>query len=413
MSSTIASGSVSMASTSPTSSTTSTALSTMRISNSTGLSSVEIAAANLGGDLYNPVLDSNNSLIYGLSFSQTSQNTLLTAINTSSLAARTVLTLPGTGIEIAVDATTNTVYVSTLGCVEGIQVPNSCSSNPNGFIDQEILRVNGSTGAIEGQTPIQTNESFMGVDPNTDTLYDVQSCPHANVSPCARLLAFNATTSSLVQNLTVKAVLGNLVVNPVTGMVYAEGGWDLAASQAGDNLTQGIVAFRYSPPYQRVAFEVPLDYTNTIDLSVDESTNVVYGFADNESSANLVAINGATGSVLFSNVIGTACSLADAATSEGAAVNTSTNQIYLDTTQGESTLVAIDGTTGQVIGMLPAPGVIDSSLFDSQSSRLFVFIEGGGVAAIPSAVMEGGVNSALLNIACPIRGPILHPPIFN
>jgi hypothetical protein len=411
VSSTIASESISMASTIATSSsstTTITSLSTMSISNSTSLSSVQIAATNIGGDLDNPVLDSNAGLIYGFSFSQTNQNTLLTAINTSSLAARTVLTLPGTGLGIAVDAKTNAVYVLILGCVEGVQVSNSCGSNPSGFVDQEILRVNGSTGAIEGQTHIQTNGSFIVIDPNTDTLYSTQTCPYAN-PPCGRLLAFNATTGSLAQNLTVKAGLGGLVVDPVTGMVYAQGGWELPASQSGDNRTQGIVAFRNAPPSLQVAFEVPLSYTNTIDLSMDETTNIVYGFADNivgnESSNNLVAINGATGSVVFAKVVGT-CSLADAAGPEGATVNTSTNQVYLDTTQGEATLVALDGTTGVVVGMLPSPSPIDNSLLDSQSGRLFVFLEGGGVAAIPNAVIKGGVNSAILNASCPVRVPL-------
>jgi hypothetical protein len=380
----------------------------MSISNSTSLCSFEIAATNLGGDLDNPILDSNTGIIYGFSSTQPNLNTLLTAINTSSLAARTVLTLPGTGLGIAVDAKTDAVYVLILGCVEGVQVPNTCGSNPSGFVDQEILRVNGSTGAIEGKIPIQTNGSFIGIDPNTDTLYSTQTCPHAN-PPCGRLLAFNATTGSLAQNLTVKAGLGGLVVNPVTGMVYAQGGWELPAPQSGDNRTQGIVAFRNPASSLQVAFEVPLGYTNTIDLSMDESTNVVYGFADNivgnESSNNLVAINGATGSVLFAKVVGT-CSLADAAGPEGATVNTSTNQVYLDTTQGEATLVALDGTTGQVVGSLPSPSLIDNSLFDSQSGRLFVFLEGGGVAVIPSAVIEGGVNPAILNPSCPIVLPL-------
>jgi len=359
-------------------------------------------------------LDSNAGLIYGLSFSQGNQgnsNTLLTAINTSSLAARTVSTLPDTGLAIAVDVKTNTIYVSILGCVEGIQTPNSCSSNPSGFFDQEILRVNGSTGVIEGRTPVQTNESFIGVDPNTDTLYAIQSCPHADISsPCGRLLAFNATSGSLAQNLTVKAGLNGLVVDPATGMVYSQGSWDLPASQSSGGHTLGIVAFRYPPLSLQLAFEAPLNTTNAIDLSVDAVTNVVYGFADNESSADLFAINGATGSVLFSSVVGTACSLYDsqigsAATPEGAIVDTSTNQVYLDTNQGESTLVAVDGTTGHVVGMLPAPSPIDNSLFDSQSARLFVFLESGTVAAVPSAVMVGGVDSALLNISCPVTTP--------
>jgi len=388
----------------------------MSISNYTSLCSFEIAATNLGGVLDNPVLDSNAGLIYGLSFSQTNENTLLTAIDTSSLAARTVLTLPGTGLAIAVDPKTNMVYVSILGCVEGAQVPNSCSSNPSGFVDHEILRVNGSTGVIEGRTPIQTNESVLGIDSNSDTLYTIQTCPHANISsPCGRLLAFNATSGSLAQNLTVKAVLEGLVVNPATGMVYSQGSWDLPASESSAGHTLGVVAFRYPPPSLQVAFDVPLNYTNAIDLSIDVGTNVVYGFADNivgnESSANLVAMNGATGSVLFSRVVGTACSLYDsqigsAASPEGATVNPMTNQVYLDTSQGEATLVAVDATTGQVVGMLPSPSPIDNSLFDSQSGRLFVFLEGGGVAAIPSAAMEGGVDSAILSPICPSGLPV-------
>jgi hypothetical protein len=403
--------------TSSSSTTTITPLSTMSISNSTSLSSVEIAATNLGGELYDPVLDSSAGLIYGFSFSQDNVNTLLTSVDTSSLAARTVLTLRGTGLGIAVDAKTNMVYVSILGCVEGVQVPNSCKSNPSGFVDDEILRVNGSTGAIEGQTPIQTNESSIGVDPNTDTLYALQSCPHADTSsPCGRLLAFNATSGSLVQNLTVEAFLNGLVVNQLTGMVYAQGIWDVPGSQAGSNHTLGIVAFGYPPPYLQVAFVVPLNFTNTIDLSIDESANdVVYGFTDNivgnESSANLVAINGANGFVVFSKVVGTACSLYDSqegsiASPEGATVNPSTNQVYLDTSQRETALVVVNGTTGQVVGILPSPSLIDNSLFDSQSARLFVFFEGGGIAVIPSAVMEGGVNPAILNPSCPIVLPV-------
>jgi hypothetical protein len=148
-------------------------------------------------------------------------------------------------------------------------------------------------------------------------------------------------------------------------------------------------------------------------LSIDESTNIVYGFADNivgnESSANLFAINGATSSVLFSKVVGTACSVADGQINsvsipQGPTVDSSTNQLYLDTLRGGSSLVVVDGTTGQVVGTLPSPSPIENALFDRQGARVFVFFE-GGVATIPSSVMKGGVDAAILNASCPITAP--------
>jgi hypothetical protein len=57
--------------------------------------------------------------------------------------------------------------------------------------------------------------------------------------------------------------------------------------------------------------------------------------------------------------------------------------------------------------MLPSGGIQDTIL-DPAHNRTFIIFTGvvppdTGVATIPSAVMEGNVNLALLNAACPPR----------
>jgi hypothetical protein len=391
--------------------TTFSSASTISIANSTALSSIEMATGNAGGELIDPTLDSNTGQIYAITSTQDIRYNTLTTIATTSLVARTALTLPGSGVTLAVDPKTNMIYIQVYGCNEGRQVPNSCDSNPGGFIRQEILRANGSTDAIEGEIPILTNESYIAINPNTNTLYAIQSCPDANISsPCGRLLAFDAGSGALKGNLTMKAILGNLVVNSITNTVYIDGSGQVP-TYSNSSLTQSVIAV--DARNLTVKYYVPLNYTNTIDLSINEKTNTVYGFSDNimgnNSSAVLGAISGDTGAVLFSVVVGTACSVYDGG-NQGATVNTATNQVYLYT-GGQSILgsqqsfTVFDGATGRAVGMLSSSSTIQTSIFDPGHERVYVIFDAGAIATIPSALMRGNVNQTILNVSCPPSVP--------
>jgi hypothetical protein len=387
----------------------------MSIPNSTGLSTIEIASANTGRDLNDPELDASTGQIYALSTAQGTFNNVLTSVNTTSLSARTVLRLPDSALTLAVDPKTHVIFVQILGCNEGVNASNNCRANQSGFYNHEILRVNGSTYAIEGRIPIRTNDSFMAVNPNTGILYAIQTCPGASTSsPCGHLLAFDESSGALAGNLTLKAFFDKVVVNSVTNTIYIKGSWAVQSLPPGSPLTQGVIAV--SAVNLRVNYTVPLNFTNTVDLSLNEVTNAVYAFADNmtgsKSSANLVMISGTSGRVIFSTIVGTACSISDdwgsaSSIDQGATVNTSTNQLYLYTgDQSQSSLVVLDGNTGQVVGMLSATLPIQTSIFDSVRQRVYVILPAPPalnttVAVIPSTLMQGNVSPAILNATCP------------
>jgi hypothetical protein len=210
-----------------------------------------------------------------------------------------------------------------------------------------------------------------------------------------------------------KAILfGALLVNPVTNTVYIAGG-----ARVNSSSTQAVVAVDARD--LMVNYYTPLNYTNTLELSINDSTNTVYVFADNiignTSSAVLTAIFGRTGSVLFSEVVGTACSVYGGGIGvavQGATVNTATNQVYLYTgaqiisVVSQPTLTVFDGATGRAVGMLSSYPTIVTSLFDPSQERVYVIFDGGGIATIPGAVMEGNVNPAILNVPCPPPFPM-------
>src|ERR1022692_4678005 len=128
----------------PSTSSSTIAMSTINISSSTNLASIEIAENSSGITFDTPTLDPNTGQIYALTSTQNGTNRLLTSFNTTSLVYRTVQALPGTGVGIAVDPTTYEIYVAVAPTPCNPEpTSNICYSNQGG-----VLRVNGSTGVI-------------------------------------------------------------------------------------------------------------------------------------------------------------------------------------------------------------------------------------------------------------------------
>ncbi|MGH9920916.1 MAG: hypothetical protein ACRD6W_18865 [Nitrososphaerales archaeon] len=415
-----------------TSTTLSSGSGTLLVSNSTSMSSIVERSANVG-QLDHPTLDSSSGAIYALTSTQESPDSQLSKIDPGNLTSRTVLALPGTGVGLSVDPSTGMVYVQTLGCNESPSSSPTCQSDQKGFWDQELLEVNGSTNQIQGEIPITTNQSLTVVDPTTDTLYSVQTCPHSVGSePCSRLLKLDAGTGSLIQNVSYPFGMQDLILDSTAGTLYADfGGFYPSASVP----TQGVV--QLDAGNLSVGFAVPLNFTNAIDLSVDEATNTVYGFADNivgsNQSAILVSIDGGSGRVVFSKIVGTACTVSDAADGQGAVVNSLTGQLYLfaqSSSPGQlSWFVALDGNTGNVASMIAAgpselttttssgsqqtimlvPGsIVQTAIVDQARLQVYVIFEDGTIATIPNAGYQGNVSTGALNASCPVL-PIEGP----
>lgn len=415
-----------MVNSSPVTTSRAVSLSTIGISNSTGLGNLETAENSSNITFEFPTLDPNSGLVYGLTANQNGTNRLLTSFNTTSLAFLTVQSIPGTGIGLAVDPTTNEVFVAVAPppCTQGLPA-GGCSSDQG-----SVLRVNASTGQIEGKIPVSTygfgvsmHGSGIGIDSGTDTLLVLQPCPTpsskpgpnvALLPPCGRILAYGAQTGALLRNNTLPADFQDFVVAPVTGLLYIGAAWEPQAG--GANYTQGVIAvdvFNLS-----VDFIVPMNVTSVNALSIDEGPTiapVVYGLADNGTSANFFAISGRNGYVIFSNVVGSADSLRGVPT-----VNTLTNQVYLGAfekvgcvSQGANLayLVVLDGTTGKVVGMIDAsPQGPDTLIISPAQGKVYAissdYVSGTTIAAFPSAVFVGNVIPSVLNASCPVPPPV-------
>ena len=401
-------------------------LSTIGISNSTGLGNIETAENSSNITFEFPTLDPNSGLIYGLTANQNGTNRLLTSFNTTSLAFQTVQSIPGTGIGLAVDPMTNEVFVAVAPppCAQGLPA-GGCSSDQG-----SVLRVNASTGEVKGKISVSTygfgvsiHGSGIGIDPDTDTLLVLQPCPTpssnpgpnvALLPPCGRILAYGAQTGALVGNNTLPADFQDFAVAPVTGLLYIAAAWE--PQTGGPDYTQGVIAvdlFNLS-----VDFIVPMNVTSVNTLSIDEGHNiapVVYGLADNDTSADFFAIDGRNGYVIFSNVVGSADSVRGAPM-----VNTLTNQVYLGAfekvgcvSQGADLayLVVLDGTTGKVVGMIDAsPYGPNALILDPAQGTVYAIGSavgsGTSIATFPSAVFDGNVISSVLNASCPVPPPV-------
>src|SRR5207253_5958398 len=123
-------------------SSTTTTLPTISISNSTGLGSIWTIENRSGLTFEFPTLDPKTGQIYALSATKNGTNRLLTAFDTTRLEYRTVQAVPGTGIGLAVDPSTNEIYVAVAPPCDLGSAPSICSPNQGG-----VMRVNGSTGA--------------------------------------------------------------------------------------------------------------------------------------------------------------------------------------------------------------------------------------------------------------------------
>ena len=278
------------------------------------------------------------------------------------------------------------------------------------------MRVNGSTGAIEGGIPISTigfgvsiHGTGIGIDSRTGTLFALERCSVASLAPpCGRLLAYSPQTGALIGNLTLNADFEDFTIDSSTDTLYIAAAWEVQTAHVGTN-TQGIIAV--DTRNLTVKFQAPLNYAAIMDTSIDESTNTLYGIADkkvgNSSSVYLFSLSGNSGSLLLSVVVGDDCWLYG-----GMTLNTSTNQVYLYAHARnplDESIVILDVATGRVVGMLPSGGIQDAIL-DPAHNRAFIIFTGVvpsdiGVATIPSAVIQGNVNPGILNATCPPRLP--------
>jgi len=353
------------------------------------LSSIENSSVSLS-NRYSIEVDANNSRIYlpGVAGDN------LTVLEATTGVAVTTIKLPGSPRAVAIDTRTDMLYVNVQECSE---LPNA--SNPCGSltVPSEIVEVNGSSNVVVGEIPIQIDG--LAVDSDTGTLFGTHACPHplpqvvpAPAYPCGYLYAIDAQSGSLVANVSMGAALGDINVDLLTDTVYIQ-----AYGPASDSYPLGTQElFIVNGTSDAVQSRIPLNFMNGVNVADDPSTNVVYVLAENGTNADLLALNGTSGRMIYSSVVGSDCSVSP----DELVINTYTDQVYLYAetyTQGiRDFFVAVNGATGSVVSMFSINGSPVQTAIDSQNGAVYVLLTGSLLILGGVPTSGGYVNASLL-----------------
>lgn len=263
-------------------------------------------------------------------------------------------------VDIAVDSVTNMIYLAS----------------PSG-----VVVINGSTDQIVAN--ISCNSDYVAVNPASNMVY--ASFNNYNYGTTTYigvggLCVINGSTNSIVEhllNLDGGLGAGQIVVNPVTGMVY------VASTEASVDSS----GFVYS--YVSVIDGANNSLISNVKLTeaagsgvgaitVDSKTNMVYVTPISGPNAGISVINGDTNSVVASIPL--------PAGSYGVTVNENTDTIYATLDSGTSISV-INGKTNSVVDNITILSTDDGQLpqqlaFDPATDTLYVSLYDSNYVAI-------------------------------
>ncbi len=258
----------------------------------------------------------------------------LTVLNASSNAVISTIALPGTPSSgILVDPETDMVYVPVSGCSSG------CNSSGG------IVVVDGHSDAVAGEFPIDVQHP--AIDPVRHVLYGISPVSFGSLSvdylysydedSGTALSRFPLSTSSM--SLTTL----DMAVNSQSNMVF------LSALERSDGSAEVVAVNETS---HLVQWTARLGYgTMNFPLVFDPANNSVYVMGETGGNLTLDAIDGLTGSLLYSASLGSSCA---GAAGGGLAADTASNRLYAVSDGGNFFLV-IDGGTGQLVGTFNTP----------------------------------------------------------
>ncbi|MBI3639342.1 MAG: S8 family serine peptidase [Thaumarchaeota archaeon] len=268
----------------------------------------------------------------------------ITMAMTSSVA--TTLPVVNPTNDIAVNPTTNTIYVTFLGA------PNSTSV------------IDGATNTVTATIPIGSSSNHVAVNPTTNTIY---------VTNASKISAINGTTNTVTATIPIGSSSSNLnyvAVNPTTNTIYVTNASKISAINgttntvtatldAGSDLngiainpTTNTIYVTVSNSYKIWVIDGTINaFTDTISVgnfpqsvAVNPVTNTIYVTT---STNSIFVIDGTTNTVTATIPIGSG--------PNHVAINPITNTIYV--TSYDNTIYVIDGTTNTVTATIPIGSV--------------------------------------------------------
>jgi hypothetical protein len=247
---------------------------------------------------------------------------------------------------LAVDIGTGTVYASVQG---------------------EVVEVNGSTNTVAGEIPL--NLGTLAFDYATHVLWggDLQA---------GRLVGVDVTTGSVVANVSLGFSPYDVALDPWTDMVYADGcasSFVCVSEVAIVNGTSGTLVTT-----------VDLRSAYFPAMTMNPSTDVLYV----TGTAQLVALNGTDGQVIFSSDPQTCGPFLDMA------IIPASNQVLM-VPQDYDFLLVYNGTTGALVNMYSLSGPANAVTYSPNTDELYLAAN-GDLLSLHDVLATGNVNSTLI-----------------
>ena len=317
----------------------------------------------------------------------------LTILDASTHSVMGTITLPGTAQSgLAVDTTSNTVYVPVAGCTNELNASNSCDSGPGRAGQGGIVAINGTTDSVIGEYHFDVGA--LAVDPSTGGLYGISENTGLSSQASGFLLEINGVSGSLIANISLGAGPLNLAVNVKTNMVYVTACKEIPLSCLGAEV---LLVNGASHSLQSAT---PLNFNAlNFNMVVDPSTNTVYTMGEDGPNLTLVAMDGSSGKVDYSQAVGSSCAGAGGGT---LTINTASGLIYA-AFDSQLFFLVISASTGQTVNMLSTPAWFQAATFNPATSQAYMTSEGqnqkvGYLLIVPGVLNESYVNISLLQL---------------
>jgi YVTN family beta-propeller protein len=284
----------------------------------------------------------------------------LTVVDTTTDSVVARITLPAANNNgIVIDDNTSLVYVLVAG---GVAV------------------VNGTSNKVVGEFPLDFGAGSLAYDQSTHVIYGSPQTGNAS------LVGFNVQTGKIVMSTQLGYWADSVTVNTGTHVVFAAG-----CSQEG-GLVCGTVVSAVNGITGQILVRIPIGNGAYPRLALNQVTGVVYV----SGSAQLVALNGTTGSLVYA-VNSEACGPFDSLV-----VNPSSNQLLGISLDYHYTF-AYNGTSGALVDMYSFPSTPQYISFNPNTLEAYVTL-GSQLLAFQTVSGIGNFNGTLVGSGqnCPL-----------
>ena len=207
---------------------------------------------------------------------------------------------------IAVNPSTNTIYVSSYGT-------------------STVSVINGLTNTVSATVPVGFNPQQIAINPTTNTMY-VVSFEGSSIH------IVNMATNTVTSTIPLSSNGLGVAVNPTTNTIYASRYFnnDVVVINGATNTITSTISGISSPS----------------KIAVNPTTNTIY--VSNQNTASVTVINGAT------NTVTATIPLPVGSSPAFIAVNPTTNTIYVTNGNPNDSISVINGATNTVTAIIPA-----------------------------------------------------------